>query len=387
MDALSNPYSPGAGLRPAVVVGRQRELDTFRATIQRAEVGRAGRGIVLTGLRGVGKTVLLNEMANFAEERDWIVARLEVQYDRSSATLAQLTTLLTAGLKRKQGGKPTEVIKRALGSIKALSLTLDPSGHLGASIDIDTSGTGDLEFDFAEVAKDMGRAATELGVGVAVFIDEFQDLDGRGMASLCAAAHAAGQRDAPFFVIGAGLPNLPARLANAKSYAERLFDYRPLGKLDESTAAEALVQPAADVGVEWERAALDIVVEASGGYPYFVQQFGSSTWESAAGSTIVATDAEHGVRLGRAVLDGGFFRARWDRATATERLYMRAMARDAGADSSTSDIAERLDRSMKNLGPVRAGLIAKGLIYAPEYGAVAFTVPGMAEFITRQIET
>jgi hypothetical protein len=373
-----------------VVAGRQAEIETFRAIVQRAESGRASRGIVLTGLRGVGKTVLLNEMANIAEDRDWIVARLEVQPDHATATITQLVGVLAAGLRRKQGPKPSAILKRALQSIRALSLSLDPSGHVGASVEFEATGTGDLEFDLAEVAKDMGRAAAELGIGVAIFIDELQDMDGRSMASLCAAAHAAGQRDAPFVVVGAGLPNLPARLANAKSYAERLFDYRPLAELAPATAAEALAVPAAALGVRWADDALRTVVDASGGYPYFIQQFGASTWESADSSPIGAADAAHGVRLGRAVLDGGFFRARWDRATATERLYMRAMAAlmagPENTSSPTADIATQLERSIKSLGPVRAGLIAKGLIYAPEYGSVAFTVPGMADFIRRQIE-
>jgi hypothetical protein len=386
VDTVRNPYSPGAGLRPALIAGRQSEQDAFAAAVERAALGRSARGIMLTGLRGVGKTVLLNEMANLAEDRDWIVARLEVRPDGSQAVLGQLTSLLTAGLRAKQGPQPTNMIKRAMRSLKAVSLTLDPSGTLGATIDLQAVGSGDLEIDLAELAKDIGRAATELGIGVAVFLDELQELDRRSMASLSAAAHAAGQRGAPFLIVGAGPPNLPGRLADAKSYAERLFDYRPLGRLDDPTAADALAIPAIDVGASWDQDALDEVVSVASGYPYFLQQYGATTWDSAPGPRITLADAEHGVRLGRAILDGGFFRARWDRATPAERHYLQAMADDNGDDSRSADVASRLSRSMNSLGPTRAGLISKGLIYAPKYGVVAFTVPAMADFIQRQID-
>ena len=237
MDLVDNPYSPGAGLRPAVLAGRQDELDAFDALLRRGEVGRPSRGLILTGLRGVGKTVLLNELADRAAERDWIIAQLEVRPNGSQALLSMLAALVTTGIRRQQGPKLSDLARRALHSIKAFSLTVDPSGTLGASIDIDARGSGDLEIDFAALAVDVGKAALEFGTGVAVFIDELQELDRPTMASLAAAAHAAGQRNAPFVVLGAGLPNLPGKLAEAKSYAERLFDYRPLGKLSATTPA------------------------------------------------------------------------------------------------------------------------------------------------------
>ena len=219
-----------------------------------------------------------------------------------------------------------------------------------------------------------------------MFIDELQELDKHAMASLAAAAHAAGQRNAPFVVIGAGLPNLPGKLAEAKSYAERLFDYRPLGTLSDAWAGEALVGPAQEVGVAWDAHAVERVLAAADGYPYFLQEFGAASWNAATGPDITAHDADNGVRLGQAILDSGFFRSRWDRATGTERGYLRAMAVDGSDSSRTPDIAERMGRTQSNLGPIRAGLIGKGLIYAPEYGQVAFTVPGMAGFIARQID-
>jgi hypothetical protein len=379
-----NPYSPGAGLRPAVLAGREPELEAFEAILQRGELGRGLRGMVVTGLRGVGKTVLVNEFARTAAARDWIVVQLEVRPGGDTAMLSGLASRLHAELRGRHRAKLTQGVKRALSSVTAFSLTVDPNGTVGASLDRDVSGSGDLELDLTSLAVDVGSAALESGIGVAVFIDEMQELDRQVLASVSAAAHAAGQRTVPFVVIGAGLPNLPGRLAEAKSYTERLFDFRQLGRLDTDTAAQALIGPAEAVGVRWEQAALARTITASGGYPYFLQEFGAATWNVAAGPTITAHDAANGELLGTATLDAGFFRARWDRATPIERSYLRAMANDDGAPARTQHIAAQMNRTQSALGPTRAGLIGKGLIYSPEYGAVAFTVPSMSDFIRRQ---
>ena len=382
---MANPYSPGAGLRPAVMAGRESELGAFDTLIARTELGRAVRGPVLTGLRGVGKTVLLNELARRAEARDWVVVQLEVRKDGSTAALAALTQALAAELRRRQP-KITTAARKALASIKGVTLTLDPTGGLSASLNLDIEAvtSGDLERDLVALALDVGRLAMELGVGVLVCIDELQEMDKTSLEALAAAAHAAGQREVPFVVSAAGLPNLPARLADAKSYAERLFDYRPLGRLNNDTAAEALTVPAATAGVAWEPDALSSALAAADGYPYFLQEFGSATWDLAIGPGVITpADARNGIRLGQQVLDSGFFRSRWDRATPTERDYLIAMAEDGDGPSQTADIATRMGRTQSNVGPIRAGLIGKGLIYPPEYGKIAFTVPGMAGFVER----
>jgi hypothetical protein len=385
MRLADNPYSPGAGLRPAVLAGREPELETFDAILHRGELGYGLRGMVLTGLRGVGKTVLVNEFALAAAKRDWIVIQLEVRPGGDAAMLSGLAARLFSELKKRHRTKISQSVKNALRSVTAFSLTVDPNGAIGASIDREAGGgSGDLELDFTSLAIDVGAAALESGTGVAVFIDEMQELDKHVLASLSAAAHAAGQRAVPFVVIGAGLPNLPVRLAEAKSYSERLFEFRQLGRLDAETAARALTGPAEAIGVTWEQPALELTIAASGGYPYFLQEFGSATWNVAAGPTITAHDAANGRLLGTATLDAGFFRARWERATPIERRYLRAMADDEGNPSRTQDIAERMDRTQGALGTIRAGLIGKGLIYPPEYGSVAFTVPSMSDFIRRQ---
>jgi hypothetical protein len=386
MDAIRNPYSPGAGLRPPLLAGRHLEVEAFETVLRRGELGRVSQGIMLTGLRGVGKTVLLNELAASAEASGWMIVEVEVSPGGATAALSKLASMLTIAIRQQQGSRLSEIAKRALGSIKGFSITVDPTGGLSASVDVDPVRSGDLETDFAVLAVDVGQAALEAGVGAAVFIDELQELDRPSMASLAAAVHLAGQRSVPFVVVGAGLPNLPGKLADAKSYAERLFDYRRLGKLAGLTAAQALEAPARDSGVTWLDEALAATIDAADGYPYFLQEFGAATWNVAEGPIITERDAVNGILLGQAKLDGGFFRSRWDRATATEQTYLRAMADDDGEDSRTPTVASRLGRTVSNVGPIRAGLIGKGLIYAPEHGRVAFTVPGMAAFIRRQVD-
>jgi hypothetical protein len=377
-----------------VLAGREEELAAFDAILRRGELGRVSRGLVLTGLRGVGKTVLLNEMAERAEARRWLVVQSEVRRDGAGALLGNVAAQLTAGVRRLHGPRLSEVARRALASITALTLTVDSSGVVsatvtgaprGAGADDARSGSGDLEVDLVQVALDVGRAAMEAGVGAVLLLDELHELDRASMAALAAAAHVAGQRSLPFVVVGAGLPNLAGRLAEAKSYAERLFDFRRLGPLDRDVAVAALTEPSSAAGVAWAPGAVDVVAEAAGGFPYFLQEFGAACWNLADDGVVTAKDAGAGVRLGQLMLDHGFFLSRWDRATPTEREFLRAMAVD-GEAGRTADVARRMGRTMSNIGPIRAGLIAKGLVYAPEYGVVAFTVPGMAGFIRREAE-
>jgi hypothetical protein len=218
-----------------------------------------------------------------------------------------------------------------------------------------------------------------------VFIDEMQHLEQTELAAICQACHAANQRNLPFVVVSAGLPNLPRALSDAVSYAERLFDYRSIGRLRSIDASEALVLPAKGEGVGWDSNAVEVVLAASNGYPYFIQQFGQTAWDLAAVSPISRADATVGVELGREKLDNGFFRARWDRATPAEREYMAAMAADGDGPSESGTVARRLGKGMSSLGPARANLIAKGLVWAPEHGRIAFSVPGMSEFIEREL--
>lgn len=343
--------------------------------------------MVLNGLRGVGKTVLLNELATNAKFSNWIVAKIEADLSSGAVPFrSQLAQALTTPLRHTHSQGWGERLTSALATFKSFSVGVGLDGfNIGMEIEpaIGRADTGSLSIDLTDLAVDLGTVAHERNVGVAIFIDEMQDLTLDDLGALCHASHAASQETLPFFVIGAGLPNLPSRLAEAKTYSERLFEYVPIGRLNEDDAAAALVHPAEREGVTWEPAALDAVVTASDGYPYFIQQFGQTTWDAAATTTITGNDAVDGIAQGRRTLDGGFFRARWERATNAERAYLIAMAADGDGPSPTGEVAQRLDKKPTSLGPVRANLIAKGLVYPPEHGLIAFTVPGMADFISR----
>ena len=393
MDPRRNPYSPGAGLRPSELAGRGDDIEAFEILADRAEAGRPDRSIVFTGLRGVGKTVLLQDLAGRAEQRGWITARVEA--DRTSGPTSftdGLARSLATSLRREQGrGKTKDRLVAAIRTVTSFSMSFNPDGAVSLGFDIDAArgraDSGSLYADLTDLALDLADAAIELDVGVAVFIDEMQDLTAEELSAVCRACHEAGQRSAPWYVIGCGLPNLPGALAAAESYAERLFEYRVIDRLDEAAAHAALVNPARLEEVEWDADAAAHVVARSAGYPYFIQQFGQSTWNDAAQSPIARADAERGVEIGFERLDTGFFRARWDRATPGEREYLAAMAVDGDGHSASGEVAARIGKKVTALGPVRANLISKGIIYAPEHGRIAFTVPGMASFIDRRQRT
>lgn len=345
--------------------------------------------MVLYGLRGVGKTVLLNELADAARQDGWIVGKIEADLGSGRTPFRnQAVATLDTALRHAQG-KPKSAgrFQAALRTFKSFSLGVAPDGALSIGIELDPNhgraDTGSLQADLCDLAIDLGEAAVELGVGTVLMIDEMQHLDLDELAAICQACHETVQRNLPFFVIGAGLPNLPGLLAEAKSYSERLFNYVRIDRLQRADAIVALTAPASEEQVEWEPAAIDVVVDAADGYPYFIQQFGQTSWNAAAESPINVSDATDGIRRGLEQLDHGFFRARWERATPGEREYLAAMAEDGAGPSSTGEVAQRLGRKPAALGPVRAKLISKGLVYAPEHGHIAFTVPGMAEFIAR----
>lgn len=388
MDPVLNPYAPGAGRLPAALVGRDSQLDRWRIALDRIEAERTAQPLVLYGLRGVGKTVLLTQFFTTARDRDWIVAQVEAGAGRSlrEALGEALHAPLTDLARPSAGRRLLKGLKTAL-SFKA---SYDTGGTWSFGLDLtETAGgggadTGMFETDLHKLVLDLSEAAKEEGVGLAILIDEAQDLTPEELTAVCAVAHVAGQRSWPCIVGLAGLPSLPRILAEAKSYAERLFVFERIEQLDQSLACKALIAPAAIENVEWDDDAVTLVVRETSGYPYFLQQFGQDTWNEAAGPVITLTDARVGAARGRAALDDGFFRARWDRATRAEQRYLRAMAVDGDAGSSSGDVAARLKRSVNSFGPVRANLIAKGLVFAPEHGIVAFTVPGMADFIQRQ---
>lgn len=400
MDRALNPFNPGAGLRPQHLVGRSEQIADFDALVTRVERKMPNRGLVLSGLRGVGKTVLLNELRHHAESAGWFVVSLEAQPSAqpSSDIRERLAReLLTAARqlsfdsrdKLDAPNKPSlaKRIATALRTITSFSAKVGITGiDLGVTLATGRGDSGDLEVDLTEVIEDVTAALAPEGLAFALFIDEMQDMDSLTLSTLIAAQHDAGQRGRPFYIIGAGLPNLPLILSQARSYAERLFQYYTIGPLTPDEARAALTQPARDMGAEFTEQALDILLENTAGYPYFLQEFGKAIWDVALVSPFTIADAELAILRGHAQLDSGFFLARWDRASAAERELMRAMVPDGESSSAAIEVAARLGKERSSIGPARASLISKGILFSPDIGQLAFTVPGMAAFIARQDE-
>jgi len=392
MDPVANPYSPGAGLRPPELAGRDPEIANFETLLARAASGRADQSVILTGLRGVGKTVLLTDLASRARAAGWVVAQVEARPEEAGgASFRHRVARGLNGSLRQMTGRwgLGDRLRAALATFTSFSIKTDPSGSLSVGIDVDPrrgrADTGSLDLDLTELAFDLAESAAEHAGGVVVLIDEMQDLDETELSAICGACHETGQQSVPFYVVGAGLPSLPGLLADARSYAERLFAYRPIGPLDPAAAWLAVQRPAETQSVRWADEAVGLLVQRSAGYPYFLQEFAKATWDSAPGPGIQRLDAELGVELGRERLDAGFFRSRWTRATPAEREYLKAMAADGAGPSLSGEIARRLGKTrVQQVGPIRANLIHKGLVYPPEHGQIAFTVPGMADFIQRQ---
>lgn len=389
MDPVRNPYSPGAGRPPAALVGRDRQIDGWGVALDRITAGRTAQPVALYGLRGVGKTVLLSLFTRNARDHEWITAQVEAGAGKPlRETLGEALHAPLADLARSSAGKR---LLKGLKTALSFKASYDSGGTWSFGLDLaeSTGGgadTGMLETDLTKLVRDLSEAAREEGVGLAILIDEAQELTKAELTAVCATAHVAGQGGWPFMLALAGLPSLPRVLAEAKSYAERRFVFERIEHLNEVLAREALVEPAAAEGAVWDEDAATLIVRETSGYPYFLQQFGQETWNEAAGPGLTLADARVGAARGRAALDDGFFRARWDRATRAEQQYLRAIAGDADAGSNSGEVARRLGRGPNSLGPARASLISKGLIYAPEHGVVAFTVPGMAGFIQRQPE-
>jgi hypothetical protein len=387
MDPATNPYSPGAGRPPAALVGRDPQLDAWRVALERVTAGRTAQSLVLYGLRGVGKTVLLAQLTKNTRTRAWVVAQVEAGSDkRLREMLGEALHGPLSDLARPSAGQR---LRKALKTALSFKASYDASGTWNFGLDLSgTAGggadTGTLETDLTKLIRDLTAGAQEENLGVAVLIDEAQDLTPEELTAVCTTVHIAGQESWPFLVALAGLPSMPRVLSEARSYSERLFRFEQIAHLDADRAREAIEIPAQEEGVQWDKGAVEWVVKETTGYPYFLQQFGQEAWNQATGQHITVTDARVGAEVAKAALDNGFFRSRWDRATRAEKQYLRAIAQDGDSGSSSGEVAKRLDRSPNSLGPARASLIGKGLIYAPDHGMIAFTVPGMADFINRQ---
>jgi hypothetical protein len=393
VDPVRNPFAPGAGQRPPELAGREKEVAAFDVVLERVARGRPERSLVLTGLRGVGKTVLLGELRSMAVRRGWGAGKIEARPD------AGLRRPLSAALHRAVRDlavrhRAPDRVEQVLGVLKAFALRASPSDsklrdRWQPGIDVPpTQGradSGDIEIDLVELFTDVAELAQDVGTGVALLIDEMQDVMADDISALCAACHELSQSGAPFVVVGAGLPHLPAVLSASKSYSERLFRYVRIDRLDRADADQAVVAPVSREDATITDEALDALFDAAGGYPYFIQAYGKAAWDAAPSDPITAEDVGVAAPEAEAELAVGFFGSRYERATPAEREYLRAMAEltkgktDEGA--ATADIASHLGRKPSSLSPARDSLIKKGLIFSAERGRIAFTVPHFGRYL------
>jgi len=389
---VRNPYAPGAGQRPPELAGRDAELAAFDVALERVERGRPERSLVLTGLRGVGKTVLLGELRSMAIRAGWGAGKIEARPE------AELRRPLSAALHRAVRDlavrhDDAERVDEVLGILKAFAQRSAPADaklrdRWQPGIDVAArsgrADSGDIEIDLVELFTEVAGLAADVGTGVAILIDEMQDLRPDDVSALCAACHELSQSRAPLVVVGAGLPHLPAVLSASKSYSERLFRYARIGQLDRKDADFALLAPAEREDATFDVDALDALFEASGGYPYFVQAYGKAAWDAAVRSPITAADVKMAAPEAEAELAVGFFGSRYERATPAEREYLRAMAElTEGRDEpvGTSGVADHLQRRASSLSPARDSLLKKGLVFSAQRGQIAFTVPHFGRYL------
>ncbi|HEY1133802.1 MAG TPA: ATP-binding protein [Nocardioides sp.] len=395
MDPVRNPYAPGAGQRPPELAGRDRQLEQFEVTLERVAAGRPERSMVLFGLRGVGKTVLLNALRSAAVHRAWGTGKIEARPDTGiRLQIAQATHAAVREVAHRH--RDPDRVDGIAGVLKSFALATRPADRAGRGwvpgahlADVPaTKGradSGDLELDLVELFTDVAELARDLGVGIGLFVDEMQDVPVPELTALCGACHEISQQGAPLVVVGAGLPHLPATLAASRSYAERLFAYVEVDRLPRDMAERAWTVPAAGEGVTFEPDALDELYRLTDGYPYFVQAYGKVTWDAAVADPIRLADVAAAGPEAEAELGRGFFGVRYERATPAERDYMVAMA-DLALETedgpvATADIARHLGRKPQSLSPARDGLVKKGLVYSAQRGQIAFTVPHFAKFL------
>jgi hypothetical protein len=387
MDRIKNPFSPGAGSPPPELAGREGVLEQARVLLGRVKIKRPEKSILLTGLRGVGKTVLLIEIERLAQGEGYRTILIEAHEDKRLATLLapHLRRLLFDLDRIKAAG---DKVRRGIGVLKSFIGGIKVSyGDLEFSLDIEpekgTADSGDLEVDLPNLFVAVAEAAEERQVAVAILIDEIQYFTTAELSALIMAMHRMQQRQLPLVLIGAGLPILPGLAGDSKSYAERLFSFPDIGALSEPDAIKALQDPVKAAGVEFEVAALKEIIRMTKGYPYFIQEWGYQAWNHAPASPITSKVTQEASTVVQERLDQNFFRVRFDRLTPREKDYLRAMAELGAGPYRTGDIADTLGVKITTLGPVRASLIKKGMIYSPEHGDMAFTVPLFDEFMRR----
>lgn len=387
MDPIANPYSPGAGTPPPELAGRDDIRDRAHTATERIRRGRPARSILMVGLRGVGKTVLLDKIGNTAEERGFFTVRIEAPEARSLAALLAPQLRLTL-LKLSKIERAKELAEKGLRALAGFAEALkfkyqDIEVGLDFEPEPGLADNGNLEQDLSTLLETVGAAAKSAGTAVVMFIDELQYVEEEQLAILISALHRCAQRQLPITLIGAGLPQLRGQMGKAKSYAERLFEFPEVGALDDESAAAAIVRPAQGENVRFDPDAVAEIIGQTKGYPYFLQEWGKHAWDCADESPITLSDVNDASAIAIAALDDSFFRVRFDRLTPSEKKYLRAMSDLGPGPHRSGDIADRLGRNVRSVAPTRNNLIKSGMIWSPNHGDTAFTVPLFDEFMKR----
>jgi len=392
MDAVSNPYSPGAGTPPPELAGREEVLADVETTLERIRQGAFSRSSIFVGLRGVGKTVLLNRVREMAEGKGFITLSVEAHEDKSMPVLL-LPHLRKVLIRLNSFEQINDIARRGLRVLKSFARAFHAKLRLNDAIDVElgiapevgTADSGDLEHDFGELLLAVGEAAKARNLPICLLIDELQYLNEPEMSALIMALHQIAQKSLPLVLYAAGLPLILGLAGRSKSYSERLFTFPRIGVLDGSAARRALERPAEARGVLYTSEAIAGILKKTGRYPYFLQQWGYETWNAAKNSPITALDVQLATKKAIGQLDESFFRVRFDRLTKREKDFLFAMVSVGGEQQRSGDIAEKLGVKVTSIGPLRSSLIRKGMVYSPAHGDNAFTVPLFDDFLRRQM--
>lgn len=386
MDPYRNPFAPGAGSRPPELAGRDAILEAARISCGRAIHGRSTRSIMLLGLRGTGKTVLLNEVGKIAKEEGLLVSKVEApERERLARLLYPEMRKVMRSLSTVEAAK--HIAGRGLKGLRGFAsiFKIDIAGvEIGVEPEPGFADSGDLQYDLPDLFTSIGEAAQAAGKGWILLIDEVQYLTEADLSALIVAIHRVSQEGLPVLLVGAGLPQVARLAGEAKSYAERLFLYPPVDALDQSSAIQAIQKPIMEEEASINAAALDNIVNRTRGYPFFLQEWASIAWNNAVGAEITAEDVDLSYAETLATLDAGFFRVRIDRLTRAEVLFVKSMSELGDGPYAMADIAKAMGRSQSSLGPTRANIISKGMIYSTDHGYLNFTVPLFAEYMRRQ---